>query len=203
MGPALDEARRASALADWLTKIEPRNTEWKQVGTNSIVDRARLELAAGHIAEARRLAVEACNAAAQLLAQDRSVAAWRTKLSFNCLTTKARIALASGQADEATSLSSQALTLARADRNPVDRALAVARAEMLLGDALRRAGQSGASNGAYERAFAAWPKSIEERPVDLADHVTLLRRLRRDSDAAVLARRLSTMGYGHPDYVRG
>ena len=199
---ALDQARRASAVTDWLMKTEPDNTEWIQAGAQANFQRANLELAADRIDGARDAAQTACNAAAQLIARDRSVAVWRTNLQLRCLNARARIALRSGATAAANGNARQALALARGEKDPVDRAYAVATAEALLGDSLARAGEAGAARGAYERALAAWPKGVEERPRELADHSILLRRLDRSADADALARRLQAMGYRQPDYLK-
>ena len=200
MDSAFDQARRASVLVAGLAKIDPANADWQQVGANSNFDRALLELAAGRTGEAKRLADSACRSSDRLLARDRSVEAWRTNMALNCLETKARIALAEGSGEQAVSLSRRALVLSRSEKDALDRGFSVAGAELILGNSLRQARQPDAARGAYERALAAWPKNVEERPRELAEHAMLLRRLGRNSEAAPLVRRLSEMGYRHPDY---
>jgi tetratricopeptide (TPR) repeat protein len=198
---AIEQARKASATSDWLTKTEPQNTEWLQAGAQANFDRAGLELAAGHISDAQAVAQTACNASDRLLATDRSVAIWRTELQLRCLGINARIALKSGRNGEAVAFARQAIVLARTEQNSVKRGLAVGQAEQLLGGALLATAQRGAARGAFERALIAWPKNIEERPSELADHSILLRRLGRSNEANVLRQQLSAMGYRHPDYL--
>jgi eukaryotic-like serine/threonine-protein kinase len=197
---ALDESRRASAVAEWLEKTEPANTEWTQWGATSNFERAALELAANRANEARANANSACAASSRLLARDRSVVAWATNMQFICLKTNARIALRTGVVLDAIALSQQGLAVARSIKDPIDREFAVASAEMTLGEGLTRSGHSAAARGAFERALGAWPKGVEERPVQLADHATLLRRLGRQAEASELAKRLDAIGYRHPDY---
>ena len=199
---AIEESRRASAVTSWLMKTEPDNTEWMQAGAQASFQRAGLELAANRVDEARGVAQSACNTAAQLIARDRSVAMWRTTVQFRCLNVRARIALQTGALPEADSFARRALALARGEKDAVDRAFAVAAAEALLGDSLARQGQPGAARGAYERAIAAWPKDVQERPRELADHSILLRRLGRSAEAEELAGRLRAMGYRQPDYLK-
>lgn len=98
------------------------------------------------------------------------------------------------------SLAQQAVPLARTEQNPVGRQLELASAELLLGEALKAAGRADAALGAYERALAAWPSGIEEEPRDLAERAVLLRRLNRTAEFKEVSRRLSAMGYRHPDY---
>ena len=201
MPEAIRQSREASAIVDWLTRTEPADTEWMQAGANANFERARLELAANNIAGARDAARSACDAANRLIARDRSVSDWRSTMQYSCLEANARIAIRAGAAAEALSLAQRGLAMARTEKDPVDRAMAVALAEKLLGDALTTAGQSDAALGAYRRALASWPKRIEERPRTLADHAILLRRVGRTADADALDRRLREMGYRPPDYL--
>jgi tetratricopeptide (TPR) repeat protein len=201
MPQAIEQARQASVVFDWLTRAEPRDTEWMQHGANTNFGRVKLELAANNIPEARDAARSACNAADRLIARDRSVSDWRSTLQLNCLEANARIAMRAGATGEAVSLAQHGLVVARTEKNPVDRALAVALAEMLLGDALTKAGQADAARGAYQRALLSWPKGIEEPPRTLADHANLLRRVGRTAEASALDERLDVMGYRAPDYL--
>ena len=198
---ALDQSREASAIVDWLTRTEPDDTEWMQHGANTNFERASVELASNNIAEARGAARSACDAADRLIARDRSVSDWRSTMQFSCLEAKARIAMRAGDSGEAVRLAQRGLGIARSETNPVDRAMSVALAEKLLGDALAKAGQAGAAQGAYQRALASWPKNVEERPRTLADHAILLRRLGRKAEATALDERLNAMGYRQPDYL--
>jgi tetratricopeptide (TPR) repeat protein len=202
MPQALDEARQASALGEWLTRAEPDNTEWLQAGTQANFDRAGLELAAGRVDAAKAAAQIGCDTAADLLARDRSVADWRIDLQLRCLLEKARIALRTGATADAVRQSQQALAVARTEVNPTDRGFHLAAAEQMLGDALRQAGDRAAARGAYERALAAWPRNVEERPGELANHAILLRRLGRESELTKLAGQLNALGYKHPDFLR-
>ena len=196
---ALEQSSRAAADIDWLMRTEPENTEWIQAGARANFERAAIELSANRLVEARTATEAACEASAKLIARDRTVAAWRTSLRLDCLTSQARLALKSGRPSEAVSFAQQAVVLARTEAQPVDRAFASATAEMMLGDALMRTGQIGAGRGAYERALSAWPKSVEERPSELAQHAQLLRRLGRNSDAQPIIRQLNAMGYRDPE----
>jgi tetratricopeptide (TPR) repeat protein len=199
---ALDQAREASLVINWLTKAEPQNTEWMLAGARANFERAGMELAAIQLNEAKSATNSACDSAARLIARDRSVSDWRN-LQFRCLTTRVHIAIRERDADAAVALARQGLAVARTEKNEVDRAFAVAEAEFALGEALARASQADAARGAFERALAAWPKNVEERPSELADHAILLRRLGQQAEANRLAQRLAAMGYRHPDYLNG
>lgn len=199
--PALAEARRASEQAAWLIRTEPDNTEWLQARTNADFERAEIELAGGSVARAAEATHQGCATISALLARDRSVSAWRTRLKLDCLKLNARLALRNGTTDRAVLFARQALILARSTRDAIDRGFEIAAAEGMLGDALSRDGQREAARGAYERALAAWPKGVEERPRDLAERAGLLRQLGRTSDAASLTARLRSIGYRQADYL--
>jgi hypothetical protein len=70
----------------------------------------------------------------------------------------------------------------------------------MLGNALKATGQDEAARGAYERAFAAWPANMQQRPSEIADRAMLLGRLGRRAEAEEARKRLSAMGYRYPDY---
>lgn len=202
MPQAIEQSRQASAVIGWLTSTEPDNTEWIQAGAYTNFERSALELAFGNLSQARAAGDAACRAAAELLARDRNVLAWRTGLQRRCFDTRARIAMRAGDSSEAVNLARQALALAREETDPVNRGMMLARSNLVLGDALNASGQREASRGAYEAAVSAWPPGVEEQPPELADHAILLKRLGMQQDAAKLARKLASMGYRRPDYRR-
>ena len=203
MDAAIEQSREASAVISWLTRTEPQNTEWMQAGAQANFERSGLELAANQLEGARFAANDACAAAARLVARDRSVAAWRTDLQLRCLRAKQRIALRDGDTAAAVSLSQQGVALAQTEKDGIERGLAMSSAEMALGEALQRTSQAAAAQGAYSRALEAWPRKVELRPRELADRAILLRRLGRTKEADEIGRGLASMGFRHPDYLRG
>ena len=92
------------------------------------------------------------------------------------------------------------LVLSRTERDPVARALSIASANMLLSDALKASGEREAAAGALQTALSSWPKGIEEAPSALARKTALFDRAGLDS--MPIRRRLSAMGYRHPEYLR-
>lgn len=200
VGEALDEARQASAVLAILIKTEPANAEWLNHGVSAAFDRSELELAAGRSEEAAATAREACASADSLFRRDPTVADWRITFRLRCLSLRARLALRGAAPAEALPLARQALTIARQQVDPVDRGFALAASEALLSDALGAAGEQDAARGALQAALAAWPRNVEEKPSELAEHAVLLTRLKMD--ASPYARRLSAMGYRHPAYLR-
>jgi tetratricopeptide (TPR) repeat protein len=202
MPQAIEQARQASAVIGWLSNAEPDNTEWIEAGAFSNFDRSGLELASGNLPQAQIAASAACEAAATLVAKDRSVTFWRTGLQRICFDIRARLATRGGDPSEGANLARQSLALARQEANPINRGMLMARSNLVLGDALTASGQREAARGAYQAALAAWPKGIEEQPQELADHAMLLKRLGRRQEAATLVQRLAAMGYRRPDYRR-
>ena len=202
MPQAIEQARQASAVIGWLSSAEPDNAEWIQAGAMANFDRAGLELASGNLQQARSAADATCNAAAELIARDRSVIMWRIGLQRRCFDIRARIAISGGDPSDGVSLARQTLALAREETSPVNRGMMMARSNLVLGDALAKSGQGEAARSAYQAAISAWPQGVEEQPQELADHAVLLKRLGRRQEAAAIAKQLAAMGYRRPDYRR-
>jgi len=199
---ALAQSGLALQVAAWLTKTEPDNTEWLQAGANAGFERAEILLASGRIDEARSATGASCNTTMQLIARDRSVTIWRNRLRLFCLRTQASVALRSGAGDEALSYARQALTLARAEEDPVNEGLETAAAEVLLGDAFARTGRAQEAKAAYQRALSAWPANVELRPRDLVEKSLLLAKAGKRAEAKQVAGQLRSIGYRNSDYWR-
>jgi tetratricopeptide (TPR) repeat protein len=180
-------------------RTEPENTEWAQAVAAAESERAELLLALGRDADASGSIASFCSAAEKLVERDRTVTYWRA-VQGRCQLLKANLALHQGANQEALALARQAVIVARAQPDPMDRAFALASAYLTLGDALRATGQSEAAGGAYEQGLAAFPAHGEFAPREIALRATLVRKLGRD--ASPLERQLSAMGYRHPDYFR-
>jgi tetratricopeptide (TPR) repeat protein len=138
----------------------------------------------------------------QLIARDPSVTIWRNRLRMYCLRSQALVALRSGAADEALSYTRQALTLARAEQDPVNKGLETAAAEALLGDALSSTGRPAEAKAAYQRALSAWPTDVELRPRDLVEKSLLLAKAGRRDDAKQVGAQLRSIGYRNADFWR-
>jgi hypothetical protein len=196
---ALREAALAAGIVSLLARTEPENTEWAQAGAAANWERADLQLALGLTADAVATIASACAAAESLVNRNREVAYWRASQS-RCYLLRTKLALQQGSRGPALALARRAVTAARAEPAPVDRAFALAAAEMALSDALRNIGEREAATGALEEALSAFPAKVELTPRELAQRAILLRKLGRD--AAALEQQLAAMGYQHPDYVR-
>ena len=197
---AFQQAALANAALAFLAKTEPENMQWVQIGANLKLEQSELQLAVGRLAEAKASANAGCEAAQKLAQRDQTVEVWRTAIQKRCFSARSSIALRSGDAAQALADARQALALSRTERGPADRAISVAAATSLLSEALAASGQREAAAGSLQAAIAAWPKDIEEKPSDLALHAKLLARAGQPSPAIV--KRLSAMGYRHPEYLR-
>jgi hypothetical protein len=111
-----------------------------------------------------------------------------------------RIALRNGDSAGALGQARQLLALTRSEPNAVERGMGTAVAGLLLGVALKATGQADAAQGAWQAAIRAWPRGIEESPGDLARKAILFDLAGHDSGP--IRKRLSAMGYRHPDYIR-
>jgi tetratricopeptide (TPR) repeat protein len=204
MRAGLGHARRATEYADSLIQTEPGNTEWLEFAAGAHLDLGSLERVAGD-ADAAATSVRAgCGIVDRLVAKDRSVRSWNEDLRLNCLSERARNALAHKAPDEALGLARQVLALAMRARGntPADAALARASAQQLVGDSLAAAGRPVEAHNAWRAAAAAWPKGVALLPVYLAQQAELMRRI-GDAPAAKRAEaQLAAMGYRRPDYVQ-
>jgi tetratricopeptide (TPR) repeat protein len=163
--------------------------------------RARLELARillslGRTGEAADEAAAGCQTTAALGARDRSTARWR-RLLTSCLTTRSRVALASGERAQALSLAQQALAAARSEHtgDAVTDRYIVAAACRLLGDVRQRSNDSKGAASAWSDGLAQLPPNATERPWEMSEHAELLRRLGKAEAARPLTQRLSAIGY--------
>ncbi len=200
MREAFEQASLNSAVLAFLMKTEPNNTEWVQTGAGVSLERAELELAAGRTAEALQSTEAGCAATRKLVLRNRTVDLWRNDLQLRCATIRTRIALRTGDAPGALAQARQLLVLTKTQRDPVERALSVAKANLLLASALKASGQPDAARGALQTAASTWPEGIEEGPQDLALKARLFDLTGRSS--AALRSRLDAMGYRYPDYQR-
>ena len=194
---------RSGRIADDLSATEPDNTEWAQVRASTYLDLGDLQLVSGHSEEAGTSARLGCEIAARLLARDSSVADWRVRLRGDCLTLRAKLALARRSDDEAASLSSQALAQAQAEAAKTDSF----ENRFRLVDALLLRGQVAQATGNHElaqrlclAAVAAGPKVTELVPRQLVARALVLQGSGQRQEAGAIAARLRAMGYRHPGF---
>jgi tetratricopeptide (TPR) repeat protein len=204
MGAALDHARTASRLAEDLIRIEPANTQWLEFGAGAQLELGQLLTLYSEPAAAGAAIRSGCDMATRLIAKDRSVVAWSGRLQRECLTERARLALASGAPGEAVGLGQAALATidSKALRRDYDEQYEAAVARRLIGDAYRAAGDEGAAKRAWRAALGAWPAGVGQSPHQLAERAILLTRTGDSGAAAQVAGQLGAIGYRHPAYLK-
>lgn len=196
IGPGLDQARAAVQIGQKLIPAEPDNMVWVEMTAGAQLDLAAILLAARKAPEAALQTKAACDLADRLVARDRTVVEWRS-LAVACLGQRARLALADGRRDEALAFAERILASSKANGtgNAIDDQIAVARSYKLVGDILRRMGDRTAAQAAWSAALAAWPKTLNENPREMAVHAELLKSLGRAAEARPMTDQLNAMGY--------
>ena len=169
------------------------------MAANAQLELAKNLLALGKAEQAAQEASEACAVAGALRARDPNVVRWRT-LQTNCLSMRARLALAAGATAQALELSEQALASARSERSgdPVEDRYVIAATARMIGDVHRRMGDADGATAAWTQGLTQLPPNVTERPWEMNERVELLRRVGRANEAAEPAGRLRTMGYRPP-----
>jgi len=196
---AIEQYQAGITDADMLTSVEPSNTLWLEYGFRGRLDLARALLATGQHDAAAEQAAAACKTVQALLQRGNGKAEWRKGLT-NCLLLQTRLALASGDRDQARVLAQGAVNAARIVHS-VDRfadASRLAKAYRLSGDVERDFGNAGAAHSAWASALAALPAGVMEQPDEIAERATILQRLGRTGEAQPLTARLNSMGYRLP-----
>ena len=192
----LERLRSAVAAGQQLIPMEPDNMVWVQLTAGAQLDLAKVLLVLGKADEAAAETRAACDLVDRLSGSDLSAAELRS-LQIECLSQRARLALASGARGEAFDLSGRALTAARANRggDQIAERIAVASAYKMVGDVQSRFGDRQAADASWKAALASWPIGIAETPRQAAIRASILQALGRAADARPITDRLSTTGY--------
>jgi tetratricopeptide (TPR) repeat protein len=196
---SLTEFKAAVDQADDLISIEPKNADWKSLGAASRLQLARALLATGQQAQAAQQTVAACALVAALPAT--YSASLGRRLRTNCLSMRARLALASRAAPQAILFAQQALASARSEHNedPSSDLYRVASMQRLLGDARQASGNPEGARQDWSAGISVLPENVAERPWEMNERAGLLRRLGRADEAAPISARLSAIGYRGAD----
>ena len=184
--PGLQHLVTSVRIADDLASTEPANTEWAEIRAASYLDLGELQLASSRADEAGASARAGCDIANRLAHRDPTVVAWRVTLRTNCLSLRARLALAGGADDEAQILSSQAVALAQSAATPTGPAegrFRLAEAQLLRAEVADAMGDRAAAEQALRNADSIWPKTIELLPPYLLSRAMILRGLGRRSES--------------------
>ena len=203
MAGGLRESLAGVAISDSLQRIEPENTEWLQANASGRFDLADLQLATRDTAAAASTTRAACDIVDRLVQRDSSVSDWKSRFGVNCLTLRARLSLAGGDAAEAYALAKGALDTARSSAKPIDRAMLSVMASSIGSAALAQLGRRDESVAWARNALRAIPPNIPLKPREAVEVASLKRRVGDDRGAMEIASRLEQIGYRHPAYVRG
>jgi tetratricopeptide (TPR) repeat protein len=200
-----EHLNRSASIADDLASTEPANTEWAEKRAAVYIELGELQLVTGKAESAAASARLGCDIANRLAAKDPTVVNWRVTLRTDCLSLKARLALASGSNEEARSLASQAVALAQSETN----ASSLAEDQIRLGEILLLKAQVAQAMGdrpaalqALQRADALWPKDTQLVPPYMVSRALILKGLGRYAEANALVSRLQAMGYRHPAFAK-
>ena len=191
------QLRLAVEEAERLMRLEPDSATWKGLAAAAQLELGKTLLAMGRVQEASREIRAGCGLTADYLARTSNVARSAT-LRTSCLTSRARLALATGANVEALTLAERALASARSERSGdwiTDPRYSVAAAYRLIGDIQQRTGDAKAANAAWSAGLAQLPENFTERPREMSERVELLKRLRRTDQAQPLVDRLAAIGF--------
>lgn len=193
---ALIHSRRAVEHSRALLSRESQNSRWSYFAARARMTLAQNLLDAGRTDEAAAEVASACLVAQRLIATDSNMQRWRA-VQRDCLLTRARIALAVGDAQRALGLARQAVDSARSVRSsdPVEDRYAAAEAYRLVGDIRAQRGDAKGAEAAWLAGLQAIPTGVAEQPKETAERAMLLKRLGRQAEARALSTTLSSMGY--------
>jgi hypothetical protein len=186
--------RRAIDELDKLTAVEPNNARWQSYGFGARAALVEYLLASGRPRDAISPAEQTCATVQQLLTRKVPIA-WGRSGTRDCWIMRAQVALATGGAalDNARQAVGSALAVRSSD--PVADRFALAKAYRVLGDAQRAARDFAGAQAAWRNALAALPAGVSEKPAEMDEHSTILRRVGRGSEAQPLQRKLRSTGY--------
>jgi hypothetical protein len=165
------------------------------------MDLAKALLSGGRKEDAVAETQAACGVTTRLIATDPSVQRWRATLR-DCLIMRTQLALTDGAPQDAMRYAANAVATGKSvsSTDRVEDRYAVAGALRLLGDIRLRLGDVAGARAAWEEGLALVSASVAEKPNEMAEHVMLLRRLGRGSEAQERAARLAADGYRNSDY---
>jgi tetratricopeptide (TPR) repeat protein len=193
--PALREITGAAALAQRLVSKEPGNMVWQELAAGAQLELSGLLLDLGEESQATAAAEAGCGKVSRLAAQGGALTEWRS-LHIECLSVRARVAVARGKPGEALIFAGQALAAAEAQLGGTlaDRRLTLASVHRLIGNIHQQAGDGEAAGAAFKVALGLWP-TIVERPGEMALHTDLLLKAGRANEAVERHHHLRRIGF--------
>jgi tetratricopeptide (TPR) repeat protein len=197
----IKESLAGVAISDSLFAIEPANTEWLQASAVGRYELADVQLAAGQTDAAAATTRSECEIVDRLTARDRTVVYWKSDLRSSCLESRARIALAQGNPEEALDLARQSLAAAQLAPNPANRAALSFWSLAAGGNAMAMLGRRTEAENLWRAALQNLWKQNELRPREKGALAALKLRLGDRAGAQKLTSTLAAIGYRHPAYL--
>jgi tetratricopeptide (TPR) repeat protein len=197
----IEESREAIRISDELFRIEPENTEWLQANAMNRFDLSEIQLGMNDLAGAASTIRSACDIVERLVQRSPSVADWKVTKRAICLTERARLALRQNAPEEALSLATSALAIAKDAPNPIDGSILKIHAMAVESAALQMLGRRDQSVTGARHAIQTVPQKVELRPDEQAELAALQLRAGNNAAARQLISGLSQMGYRHPAYL--
>jgi eukaryotic-like serine/threonine-protein kinase len=189
------EMNAAVTEAEGLIPVEPRNALWRSLAAVARLDLARTLLSLGRVGEAAQHTAAGCALGNSLPARYTVLA--RTRLRIGCATAQSRLALAAGDRAKAMEYAQHAMGAVKSARteDPMADRYRLAAAYRLIGDIQRRDGDLPAASGSWTAALSVLPANVAERPWEMSERLQLLQREGRADEAAVLLKRLASIGF--------
>jgi tetratricopeptide (TPR) repeat protein len=192
---ALSHFQSAVAESELLVASEPANSRWKSFSARARLNLAEGLLTAGNVDQAAAQTEAACQITQRLQSTDASVQTWRA-IVRDCWQTRSQVSVARGDLMQAAQAADRAVRMGKAVRttNPVDDSFKLAQSYLLLGDVRAKLHNVSGAQEAWQAGLAAIPANVAEKPVEIADHAELLKRLGR-SETGERTAKLGSMGY--------
>lgn len=196
----LRESSTGVALSDQLFRVEPENTEWLQANAMGRFDLADMQLSAGDVARAASTTRAGCDIVDRLVQRDGSVADWKSRFRVICLTLRARLLLAQGNAEDAFQIAKRAVAVARASPKLIDRGMLSMVALSVGSSALEKMGRREQSIAWAKDGLSGIPRNIGLKPREAVEVAALRLRVGDVRGAEQLTSRLEEIGYRHPAF---
>jgi tetratricopeptide (TPR) repeat protein len=198
---ALRQFQTAIDDAERLTSVDMTNSRWRQIGYKVRLDFAKYLLIEGRREDAAIQTRAACETIRELLVRNSGGPAAREGMR-NCWMMRARLAVADGDLQQASSFAQRAEDAAKSvsTTDPAQDKYGAAESFRLLGDIRQRLGDKSGAATAWNAGLRAIPAGVAEKPNEMAEHALLLQRLGRVAEARERAAKLATIGYRNPQF---
>ncbi|MEO8141693.1 MAG: hypothetical protein ABI617_03445 [Sphingomicrobium sp.] len=191
----VEQLRLSVAESERLLPIEPDNAFWTARAAPPRLQLAKTLLALDRSAQVADHVRIGCTQAFSVLKRNPGKT-WR-RLQTDCLSARARLALATNDLGNAARLAEQAVASAKSERSadPINDRYQIAGEYLVLGDVRQRLDDPEKARTAWMDGLSQLPTNVTERPSEARDRAELLRRVGRRLESEALMRRLKGIGY--------